>query len=32
MGVNEVEFWVPECVRAWLGSLGFRLPLGDMEP
>ena len=32
MGVNEDEYWVPEHVRAWLGSLGFSLPLEDMEP
>ena len=32
MGVNDDEYWVPEHVRAWLGSLGFSLPLEDMEP
>ena len=26
------EYWVPEHVRAWLRSLGFSLPLEDMEP
>ena len=26
------EYWVPEHVRAWLRSLGFALPLEDMEP
>lgn len=31
MGVNEDEYWVPEHVREWLRSLGFSLPLEDME-
>ena len=26
------EYWVPEHVREWLRSLGFTLPLEDMEP
>ena len=26
------EYWVPEHVRKWLRSLGFSLPLEDMEP
>ena len=26
------EYWVPEHVREWLRSLGFSLPLEDMEP
>lgn len=26
------DYWVPEHVRAWLRSLGFSLPLEDMEP
>ena len=26
------EYWMPEHVRAWLRSLGFSLPLEDMEP
>lgn len=28
----EDEYWVPEHVREWLRSLGFSLPLEDMEP
>ena len=32
MGVNDDEYWVPEHVREWLRSLGFSLPLEDMEP
>ena len=32
MGVNEDEYWVPGHVREWLRSLGFSLPLEDMEP
>ena len=32
MGVSDDEYWVPEHVRAWLRSLGFSLPLEDMEP
>ena len=26
------EYWVPEHVREWQRSLGFSLPLEDMEP
>ena len=26
------EYWVPEHVKEWLRSLGFSLPLEDMEP
>lgn len=26
------EYWAPEHVREWLRSLGFSLPLEDMEP
>ena len=32
MGVNDDGRWVPEHVREWLRSLGFSLPLEDMEP
>ena len=32
METGEVDYWVPEHVRAWLRGLGFTLPLEDMEP
>lgn len=32
MDVQDSGYWVPECARAWLRGLGYRLPLEDMEP
>ncbi len=32
MDAHDNEYWVPEHVREWLRSLGFSLPLEDMEP
>ena len=29
---NDDNYWVPECVRAYLRAMGFRSPLEDMEP
>ena len=33
MGIADMqrEYWVPECIREYLGALGFVLPLEAME-
>lgn len=33
MGLTDTQqvYWVPECIREYLGAMGFVLPLEPME-